>query len=47
MITQAKKMGVKLVAFTMTMDIACIKEEEIIEDVDFGDAMDSNLNLFI
>ncbi|WP_319995438.1 CoA-disulfide reductase [Trichococcus shcherbakoviae] len=54
MIAQAQKMGVKMVACTMSMDIMGIKEEEIIEGVDFGgvaayigDTMDSNLNLFI
>ncbi|MFZ2552725.1 MAG: DsrE/DsrF/DrsH-like family protein, partial [Trichococcus flocculiformis] len=54
MIAQAQKMGVKMVACTMSMDIMGIKEEEIIEGVDFGgvaayigDTMDANLNLFI
>ena len=36
MIAQAQKMGVKMVACTMSMDIMGIKEEEIIEGVDFG-----------
>ncbi|TNV68473.1 CoA-disulfide reductase [Trichococcus shcherbakoviae] len=54
MIAQAQKMGVKMVACTMSMDIMGIKEEEIIDGVDFGgvaayigDTMDANLNLFI
>ena len=54
MIAQAQKMGVKMVACTMSMDIMGIKEEEIIAGVDFGgvatyigDTMDANLNLFI
>ena len=54
MIAQAQKMGVKMVACTMSMDSMGIKEEEIIEGVDFGgvaaysgDTMDANLNLFI
>ena len=54
MIAQAQKMGVKMIACTMSMDIMGIKEEEIIEGVDFGgvatyigDTMDANLNLFI
>ena len=48
MIALAQKMGVKMVACTMSMDIMGIKEEEIIDGVEFGgDTMDSNLNLFI
>ena len=55
MIAQAQKMGVKMVACTMSMYIMDIKEEEIIEGVELrrcsslhiGDTMDANLNLFI
>lgn len=54
MIEQAQKMGVKMVACTMSMDIMGIKEEEIMDGVDFGgvatyigDSMDANLNLFM
>ena len=39
MIAQAQKMGVKMVACTMSMDIMGIKEEEIIEGVDFGGSL--------
>lgn len=54
MIEQAQKMGVKMIACTMSMDLMGIKEEEIMDGVDFGgvgayigDTMDSNLNLFM
>ena len=46
--------GVKLVACTMSMDVMGIKEEELIDGVEFagvasylGDAYDSQVNLFI
>ena len=46
--------GVKLVACTMSMDVMGIKEEELIDGVEFagvasylGDAYDSQINLFI
>jgi len=50
----ALKSGVKMVACTMSMDILGIKEEELIDGIDFGGvasylgaAEDSNHNLFI
>lgn len=50
----AMDMGIKLVACTMSMDVMGIKEEELIDGVEFGgvasylgEAEDSNLNLFI
>jgi peroxiredoxin family protein len=50
----AKESGVKLIACQMTMDVMGIKQEDIIEGVDFGGAAswldvaaDSQINLFI
>ncbi|WP_027108113.1 CoA-disulfide reductase [Lacticigenium naphthae] len=54
MIAQAQKMGVKMVACTMSMDLMGIQEEELIDGVEFGgvaayigDTTNSNMNLFI
>lgn len=54
LITNAKKMGVKLVACTMSMELMGIKHEELIPGVDLGGVAsylgateDSGLNLFI
>jgi len=50
----AKEQGVKLVACQMTVDLLGLKEEEIMEGVEFAgvgaylaDASDGNVNLFI
>ena len=50
----AKESGVKLIACQMTMDVMGIKQEDVIEGVDFGGAAswldvaaDSQINLFI
>lgn len=54
LMNQAMKNGVKLVACTMSMDVMGIRQEEIIDGVEFagvasylGDAENSNVNLFI
>ncbi len=54
MIEQADKLGVKMVACTMSMDIMAIDEDELLPNVNFGgvgtylgDAENGNLNLFI
>ncbi len=54
LIEAAKKSGVNLVACTMSMDVMGIKEEELIQGVNFGgvgyylgEAEDANVNLFI
>ena len=54
LIDMAIKQGVKLVACTMSMDVMGLKQEELIDGVEFagvgaylGAAEDSNLNLFI
>lgn len=50
----AKEQGIKLVACQMTVDLLGLKEEEIMEGVEFAgvgaylaDASDGNVNLFI
>ena len=54
LILQAQKSGVNLVACTMSMDVMGIKEEELVNGVNYGgvgyylgEASDSNINLFI
>lgn len=54
MIEKADKLGVKMVACTMSMDIMAIEEDELLPNVNFGgvgtylgDAENGNLNLFI
>ncbi|WP_020007176.1 DsrE/DsrF/DrsH-like family protein [Salinicoccus albus] len=54
MIDKADKLGVKMVACTMSMDIMAIEEDELLSNVNFGgvgtylgDAENGNLNLFI
>jgi peroxiredoxin family protein len=54
LIDMAKEQGVKLVACQMTVDLLGLKEEEIMEGVEFAgvgaylaDASDGNVNLFI
>lgn len=54
LIDQAKENGVKLVACTMSMDVMGIKEEELIDGIEYGgvasylaEAEESNVNLFI
>ena len=54
LIDLAKEQGVKLVACQMTVDLLGLKEEEIMEGVEFAgvgaylaDASDGNVNLFI
>ncbi len=51
---EAQKNGVKFIACTMSMDLMGIKEEELIDGVEFGgvatylaDADNSNHNIFI
>lgn len=54
MINKAEKLGVKMVACTMSMDVMAIDRTELLPSVEIGgvgaylgDAEDSNLNLFI
>lgn len=54
MIAKADKLGVKMVACTMSMDIMAVDKEELLPNVELGgvgtylgDAEDGNLNLFI
>ncbi|QEK13360.1 hypothetical protein FQB35_14365 [Crassaminicella thermophila] len=54
LIESAQMMGVKMIACTMSMDVMGIKEEEIIDGVEFagvasylGEADEANVNLFI
>ncbi|MCT4564863.1 MAG: DsrE/DsrF/DrsH-like family protein [Maledivibacter sp.] len=54
LIEMAQMMGVKMVACTMSMDVMGLKEEELIEGIEFagvasylGEADDANVNLFI
>lgn len=54
LIRSAQEMGVKFIACTMSMDVMGIKEEELIEGVEFagvatylGEADGANVNLFI
>ena len=54
LIRSAQDMGVKFIACTMSMDVMGIKQEEIIDGVEFagvatylGEAEDANVNLFI
>jgi peroxiredoxin family protein len=54
LIEMAQEQGVKLVACTMTMDLLGLKEEELIDGLDYagvaaylGDANESKVNLFI
>jgi len=54
LIASAMQAGVRIVACTMSMDVMGIKEEELIDGVEFagvgaylGDAEASNVNLFI
>jgi len=54
LLSQAQKMGVKLIACQMTMDVMGIQKEELIDDVDLGgvanflaDTDRSNASLFI
>jgi NADPH-dependent 2,4-dienoyl-CoA reductase/sulfur reductase-like enzyme/peroxiredoxin family protein/TusA-related sulfurtransferase/rhodanese-related sulfurtransferase len=54
LIRKAQEAGVNIIACTMSMDIMGIKEEELIEDIDYagvgtylGEAEESNVNLFI
>lgn len=54
MITKAEKLGVKMVACSMSMDVMAIEESELLPFVEIagvgaylGDAEESNLNLFI
>lgn len=54
LIEMAQMMDVKMVACTMSMDVMGIKEEELIDGVEFagvasylGEADDANVNLFI
>ena len=54
MIEKADRLGVKMIACTMSMDIMAVDKEELISNVEFGgvgtylgDAENGNLNLFI
>ena len=54
LIKNAMKLGVKITACTMSMDVMGIKKEELIDGVELGgvgaylgDAEESNVNLFI
>ena len=54
MIKEAQEFGVKFIACTMSMDVMGIKEEELIDGVEFGgvasylgSADEANVNLFI
>lgn len=54
MIQRAQELGIKLIACTMSMDIMGIKQEELLDEVEYGgvatylgDAEKSGLNLFI
>lgn len=54
LIESAQMMGVKMIACTMSMDVMGIKEEELIDGVEFagvasylGEADEANVNLFI
>ncbi|MFC3418679.1 DsrE/DsrF/DrsH-like family protein [Salinicoccus hispanicus] len=54
MIDKADKLGVKMVACTMSMDIMAIEKDELLPNINFGgvgtylgDAENGNLNLFI
>lgn len=54
LIAQAKKNGVRMVACTMSMDVMGMKEEELIDGIEYagvasylGDAEESDVNLFI
>lgn len=54
MIEKADKLGVKMIACTMSMDIMAVDKEELLPNVEFGgvgtylgDAENGNLNLFI
>jgi peroxiredoxin family protein len=54
LIEMAKEQNVKLVACTMTMDLLGLKEEELLNDIEYAgvaaylaDAQDGNVNLFI
>ncbi|MGF9964381.1 DsrE/DsrF/DrsH-like family protein [Bacillus rhizoplanae] len=54
LIDMAKEQGINLVACQMTVDLLGLKEEEIMEDVEFAgvaaylaDASEGNVNLFI
>lgn len=54
LIRKAQEAGVNIIACTMSMDIMGIKEEELIENIDYagvgtylGEAEESNVNLFI
>ncbi|CEA02437.1 Thiosulfate sulfurtransferase GlpE [Jeotgalicoccus saudimassiliensis] len=54
MIEKADKLGVKMIACTMSMDIMAVEKEELLSNVQFGgvgtylgDAENGNLNLFI
>ncbi|WZL73453.1 DsrE/DsrF/DrsH-like family protein [Clostridiaceae bacterium 35-E11] len=54
LIESAQMMGVKMIACTMSMDVMGIKEEELIDGVEFagvatylGESDEANVNLFI
>ncbi|RKD26646.1 Peroxiredoxin family protein [Caminicella sporogenes DSM 14501] len=54
LIEMAQMMGVKIVACTMSMDVMGLKEEELIDGIEFagvasylGEADEANVNLFI
>jgi len=54
LIESAQLMGVKMIACTMSMDVMGIREEELIDGVEFagvatylGESEDANVNLFI
>lgn len=54
LIESAQRMGVRMIACTMSMDVMGIKEEELIEGIEFagvasylGEADEANVNLFI
>lgn len=54
MIEKADKLGIKMIACTMSMDIMAVEKEELLSNVQFGgvgtylgDAENGNLNLFI
>ncbi len=54
LIESAQSLGVKLIACTMSMDVMGIREEELIDGVEFagvatylGEADEANVNLFI
>jgi len=54
LIEMAQMMGVKMVACTMSMDVMGLKEEELIDGIEFagvatylGEADEANVNLFI